>query len=42
MEANGLEFKVLFHNLGWQSVKITKTGMMEGQRIPNHSRAFRI
>jgi len=42
MEANGLEFKVLFHNLGWQTVKITKMGMTKGQQIPNQSRLLRI
>jgi len=42
MEANELEFKVLFHNFGWQTVKITKTGMMKGQQIPNQSRSLRI
>jgi len=42
MEANRLEFKVLFHNLDWQTVKNTKTGTMRGQRISNQSRLFRM
>jgi hypothetical protein len=41
MEAGGLEFKVLFHNLGWQTMKITKTNMMKGQQIQNQSRPRR-
>ena len=42
MEANGLEFMVLFHNLVWKTVTITKTGMMKSQQIANQTRPFRI